>query len=339
MPEKIVDELFDYRRHGRDFTGFEGLSRSGLDLVIDNLGDGEGLITSLHGWKWDETIYDIGMRLCDLAHQDFVRVVRHLGELESARSEGQVGIALGIESAAPIENELDRLDILYGLGVRSVGISYNGANHLGSGLGEAVDGGLTSFGHRAVERMNQLGMLIDLSHAGDQTSLDTIRASKAPVCISHAGARTLWPTRRMKPDDVLRALADGGGVIGIEAAPNTTVTRTARRHTLDSIMEHFEYCVNLIGIDHVGFGPDTTFGDHVGFHHAVVDWFGAQAPATSEQFEAVEWVDGVESPAESFPNIVRWLVTHGYSDEDIIKAVGGNIHRLLEATWDDPIGR
>lgn len=339
MPLRIESELFDYRRHGRDFTGFEGLSRSGLDLVIDNLGDGEGLITSLNGWKWDETVYDIGMRLCDLAHQDFVRVVRNLSDLELARGAGQVGLTVGLESAAPIENELDRLDILYGLGVRAIGLTYNSANHVGSGLGEAVDGGLTAFGRRAVERMNQLGILIDLAHVGDRTSLDAIRESKAPVCISHAGARALWPTQRLKPDQVLLALADRGGLIGIEAAPNTTITRTRRRHSLDSIMEHFEYCVQLMGIDHVAFGPDTTFGDHVGFHKAVVNWFGPLPIATSEHFEPVEWVDGIESPAESFPNIVRWLVSHGYSDDDISKAVGGNVLRLLQVTWDNPTGR
>ena len=87
----------------------------------------------------------------------------------------------GLEGAAPIENELDRLDMLYGFGVRSIGVTYNEANQLGSGLRETTDGGLTVFGRKAVERMNKLGMLIDCSHCGDQTTLDVIEASAAPI--------------------------------------------------------------------------------------------------------------------------------------------------------------
>ncbi|MHB1941121.1 MAG: dipeptidase, partial [Candidatus Dormibacteria bacterium] len=224
VPERI-EELLDYRRHGRDWTGYLGLSRSRLHAVIDNLADGEGLITSRNGWKWDETLADLGMRLCDLEHQDYVRVVRRFSDIEEARAQGQLAMILGIESATPIENELDRLDILYGFGIRSVGVTYSEANLLGSGLAEARDAGLTAFGRRAVRRMNQLGILIDCAHAGDRTTLETIEASSAPVAISHAGARAVWPTSRMKPDEVIRACADSGGVIGIEAAPHTTLTR------------------------------------------------------------------------------------------------------------------
>ncbi len=326
-------QLFEYRRHGRDVTGYLGLSRSGLDAVFDNLADGEGQITSLTGWKWDDTVYDLGMRLCDLAHQDYLRVVHRVADVDAARAAGQLGVILALESAAPIENELDRLDILYGFGVRAVGVTYSEANQLGSGLAEATDAGLTRFGRKAVRRMNQLGILIDCSHAGDRTTLDTIEASTRPVSISHAGARALWPTARMKPDDVLRALAQGGGVIGIEAAPHTTLTRQHRRHTIDAFMAHFEYCVELVGIDHVAFGPDTLFGDHVGLHRVMAERFGPFGSEPPEPFERVEWVDGLESPAEALPNIMRWLVVHGYDDDAIAKAVGGNVLRLLRAAW------
>src|SRR6185312_7011557 len=130
----------------------------------------------------------------------------------------QIAFIPSLEAATPIENELDRLDILYGLGIRSSGIAYSEANTLG--------GGLTEFGRAAVQRMNKLGIAIDISHSGDQTSLDTITVSSKPIFITHAGARGLWNTKRMKPDDVLKACADKGGVIGIEAAPHTTLTPT-----------------------------------------------------------------------------------------------------------------
>ncbi len=328
-----ADELFEYRRHGRDFTGYEGLSRSGMDVVFDNLADGEGQLTSLSGWKWDDTILDLGMRLCDIAHQDFVQIVHRLEDIERYRQAGQLGLVLAIESATPIENELDRLDVLYGLGVRGVGIAYSEANQLGSGLSEASDAGLTNFGRKAVRRMNQLGILIDCSHAGDRTTLETIEASRTPISISHAGARGLWPTARMKPDEVLRAMAERGGVIGIEAAPHTTLTPELRRHGLDSFMAHFEYCCDLIGIDHVAFGPDTIFGDHVGLHRVVSQRLGPGMPDSGLEFERVQWVDGLENPAEAFWNITGWLVNHGYSDQDIAKVIGGNILRLMQQAW------
>mgnify|MGYP006293162989 FL=1 len=231
------------------------------------------------------------------------------------------------------ENELDRIDVLYGLGVRSLGIAYSEGNALGAGLKEPSSYGLTAFGRKAVTRMNRLGIAIDISHANDRTSLDTIEHSEHPVFITHAGARALWDTPRLKPDEVIRACAAKGGVIGIEAAPHTTITQRHPRHSIESFMEHFEYCVNLVGIDHVAFGPDALFGDHVGLHHALREALSLSASKGTTPYPEVEWVDGLENPAEAFPNIVRWLVTHGYSDEDIAKVIGGNVMRVLDEVW------
>jgi len=232
-----------------------------------------------------------------------------------------------------IENELDRLDILYGFGVRAVGIAYSEGNALGAGLKEPGDGGLTVFGRRAVERMNKLGIAIDVSHSGDRTAMDTIHASSKPIFITHAGARSLWDSRRLKPDEVIEACAAKGGVIGIEAAPHTTITKNQPRHSIDSFMEHFAYCVDLVGIDHVAFGPDALFGDHVGLHRVLSQALSIGASRGQLEYPKVEWVDGLENPGEAFRNIVRWLVKHDYSDDDIAKVVGGNVMRVLDEVW------
>lgn len=331
VPEDIT-EIFEQKRHGRDFTAFEGLAASGLDCVFDNLMDGICTITSPNGWKWNDILHDLGMRLCDLAHQDFVIVCDGVQDIREAHQKGRLALVPTLEGAMSIENEVDRVDILYGFGVRSMGIVYSEANALGSGLKEKRDGGLTELGRRVVRRMNRLGMLIDVSHCGDQTSLDVIEESEHPIFISHAGARSLWNTRRLKPDEVLEALARKGGVLGIEAAPHTTLTKNHPHHSIESFMEHFEYAVKLMGIDHVGFGPDTLFGDHVGLHHAYAAQLSIQQSHAGMQFDEVEYVDGIENPAD-FPNIVRWLVRHGYSDDDIAKAMGGNALRVLEQVW------
>lgn len=330
---KDLSRFLEFRRYGRDHTGYEGLAVSGLDCVFDAMMDGTAMITSRAGWKWDDVIFDLGMRLSDIAHQDMVRVALTADDIRAAKKQNKVAFVVSFEGAAMIENEVDRIDVLYGLGMRSLGIAYSEGNALGAGLKEPAHYGLTSFGRKAVRRMNRLGVAIDISHSSDQTSLDTIEESDHPVFITHAGARALWDTPRLKPDEVIRACADKGGVIGIEAAPHTTISKAQTRHSIDSFMEHFEYCADLVGIDHVAFGPDALFGDHVGLHHALRDALSLSASKGTQDYPQVEWVDGLENPAESFPNIVRWLVTHGYSDEDIAKVVGGNVMRVLDTVW------
>lgn len=331
----------EYTREGRMATAFQGLAHAHWDAVFDNLMDGILNIESKSGWKWTEVLHDLGMRLCDLAHQDFVIPATKVEHILEAHRTGKVAWIASLEGAAMIENELDRIEILYGLGVRAMGITYSESNALGSGLREPRDGGLTCLGRRAVERMNQVGMLIDCAHCGDQTTLDVIEASKKPIVLSHIGARSLWNSNRLAPDEVLKACADKGGVIGVEAAPHTTLTRNRTTHTLDSVMEHFEYIADLVGIDHVAFGPDTLYGDHVGLHDvyaAALSIKEAQAGPASQgppnpPFGKVPYVRGLENPTEGSKNLVRWLVKKGYSDQDIAKVMGENILRVLREVW------
>jgi membrane dipeptidase len=293
--------------------------------------DGTACVTGNAPWRWLDIITDLGMRQADIAHQDDVIVVRTLADIDHAHRSGKVGLVFGLEAATPIENEIDRLDVLYGLGLRQIGIAYSDSNALGSGLNETTDGGLTALGRRAVTRMNQLGLAIDISHSSDRTGLDTCAASETPVFMTHAGARAVWDTPRMKPDDVLRAVAATGGVIGMSAAPHTTLSHDHPRHDILSVMDHFRYCVDLVGIEHVAFGPDTLYGDHVGLHTV----FGhlLKRPGGGPSYEKVEYVDGLENPTENFGNICGWLVREGFSDQEIAAVLGGNIQRALAEIW------
>ncbi|HHV79432.1 MAG TPA: diguanylate cyclase [Firmicutes bacterium] len=331
-PENVY-EIFDYTRRGRQWTGYEGLSVSGIDVLFENFMDGTAMITSNAGWKWTDIIHDIGMRFSDFAHQDMLFRAEVYDDLLRAKAEGKIAVVATLEAATAIENEVDRVDVLYGLGIRCMGITYSESNALGSGLREANDGGLTQFGKQVVRRMNKLGMAIDTAHCGDKTALDVIEYSEKPVFISHVGARALWNTNRLKPDYVLKACAEKGGVVGIEAAPHTTLTHKHPQHSIESYMEHFEYIANLVGIDHVAFGPDTLFGDHVGLHHAFASQLSIASTHSGESFEEVEYVKGLENPSECFPNITRWLVKHGYSREDIAKVLGLNVLRVLKEAW------
>jgi membrane dipeptidase len=328
-----MEETPELYRTGRQHAGYAGLAASGMDVVFDNMMDGTACVTGHAPWRWDDIITDLGMRQADLAHQSGAMTVRTLADIDEAHRSGRVGLVFGLEAATPIENEIDRLDVLYGLGLRQIGIAYSDANSLGSGLGEARDGGLTAFGRRAVARMNQLGLAIDVSHSSDRTTLDVCGVSERPVLMTHAGARAVWDTARMKPDDVLRAVAATGGVIGMSAAPHTTLSAAHPRHSIDSVMDHFRYCADLVGIEHVAFGPDTLYGDHVQLHRIFAHLLGIARVNRGPAYEPVAYVDGLENPTENFTNICGWLVQHGLGDDEIRAVIGGNIYRVLRSIW------
>jgi len=332
FPEDM-GRCLEQRRTGRDATGYAGLAASDTDVFFENFMDGTATITSNKGWKWDDVLFDLGMRFSDIEHQGMVYIATTYLDLEPAKAQDRVAFVPWLEAATAIENEIDRVDVLYGFGIRGMGITYSEANALGSGLREKNDSGLSDVGRVVVKRMNKLGMTIDSAHCGDRTGLEVIAASEKPIMITHAGARAVWPSRRMKDDATLKALAAKGGVIGIEAAPHTTQA-PGQRHSLDAVMTHVAYCVDLIGVDHVGLGPDTLFGDHVGLHHAFAVQLSLSAIRDSgPAYTEVPYVDGMENPGEAMRNAVRWLVKHGYTDTDIAKIAGGNALRVLRETW------
>ena len=322
----------EYNRTGRQHTAFAGVKESGMTVIFDNMMDGTACVTGNAPWRWLDIITDIGMRQADIAHQNDVIVIRTIEDIHYAKKAGKVGFVFGLEASTPIENEIDRLDVLYGLGIRQMGIAYSDSNSLGSGLNEDVDGGLTDFGRRCVTRMNQIGMAIDVSHSSDQTGIDACKVSTKPVFLTHGGAKAIWPIKRMKSDDVLKAVADTGGVIGMSAAPHTTLSKAHPQHSIDSVMDHLMYCIDLVGIEHVAFGPDTLYGDHVGLH-TVFSHLLSTAFSEAPKFERVKYVDGLENPTENFWNIAGWLVKNGFSDKDIAAILGGNILRALEGIW------
>ncbi|WRS28676.1 membrane dipeptidase [Oscillospiraceae bacterium MB08-C2-2] len=329
-----LESFYAAQRQGRDWCGYEALSYSNLDCIFDNMLDGTNIISSPGGWKWIDILHDLGMRLCDIAHQDFLVQCKKVDDIFAAKAAGKMAWVPCIEGAQPIENELDRIDILYGLGVRQLGITYSESNALGNGLKEDNDGGLTKFGKACVERMNKVGMLIDVSHCGPRTAYEAVMHSKKPILASHIGARGVWDIKRLATDELISAIAKRGGVIGIEAAPHTTMSRTHNTHDIESVMEHFEYIKNLVGIDHVTFGPDCLYGDHVELHHAFASALSTgDTKKTSNSYQEVPFVKYLENTTEASWNIPRWLIKHGYSEEEIAKVLGGNTIRVLRKAW------
>ncbi|MGD0803124.1 MAG: membrane dipeptidase [Candidatus Bathyarchaeia archaeon] len=340
-PEDMSQGM-EQQHMGRDFMAYEALSVSGLDCIFDHLMDGTAYITSYKGWKWNDVVHDIGIRLSDIHHQNMIVPVLRVQDIMNAKKNGKIGVVLCIESATPCENEVDRLDVLYGFGVRSMGICYSESNMLGGGMDETnQDLGLTDFGYDCIVRMNKLGMLIDVGHTSDCTALDTIESSKNPIYDSHSGPSAI-ANGHTKGDEVLHALAEHGGLMSVGGAGGGLSTQKHPIGSIESYMECVEYCIKLMGIDHVACGPDTLYGDHQGLYQY---WFSRmlghyERPGRkpSKQWpipagtEDPGYVKGLENPNE-FINVARWMIKHGYSDTEIAKITGENAIKLLEKVW------
>jgi membrane dipeptidase len=266
-----------------------------------------------------KTMYLMGFRFAEIQKNPFGKAAYCAEDIRTAHREGKIAFMAASE-ANPFANVLDRIAILYGLGLRQAGMTFEQANYAGSGNSDQRNAGLSEWGIRIIDEMNRLGMIIDLSHSGRKTTLETIERSRDPVVLSHNGAKGVFPKgRRCRDDEVLKALAEKGGIIGITAVPNAL--SDAPRQGIKDWFDHADYCVKLLGVDHVCVGLDNTWEDHVGFHKMYFRTPDSQLPAY--------YMEGIENPTEAFHNIIRILVAEGYSDQEIEKIVGTNALRLI----------
>ena len=262
---------------------------------------------------------------------DTVTQVTRVQDILDAKRDGRTGVILGWQNATPIENDLDRLDLFYKLGVRIIQLTYNERNLLGNGCWERNDEGLSHFGIDAVAEMNRLGILIDLSHVGDRTTLDAIEISEQPVACTHANARSFFDHPRNKTDEALRLIADKGGVIGATAWP--PFLRKGWESTLEDFADAIDDMVDRVGINHVGIGTDYT-------QDQTKEWFDVLMSQQGTRFnerrltypDVPAHPEGLETP-DNMPNIAVELLKRGYPDEDVAKVLGGNWVRLLREVW------
>jgi membrane dipeptidase len=262
---------------------------------------------------------------------DTVVQVTAAEDILQAKKDGKTGVILGWQNATPIENDLDRLDLFHRLGVRIIQLTYNERNLLGNGCWERNDEGLSHFGVDAVKEMNRLGILIDLSHVGDRTTLEAIELSEQPVACTHANARSFLEHPRNKSDDALRLIAEKGGVIGATAWP--PFLRKGWESTLPDFADALEDMVERVGIDHVGIGTDYTQGQ-------TKEWFDELMSQQGTKFlerrlsypDVPTHPEGLETP-DKMPNIATELLKRGYTQEDTAKVLGGNWVRLLREVW------
>jgi len=262
---------------------------------------------------------------------DKIIQIKCIDDIHRAKKDGKAGIILGWQNASPIENDLSRLSLFHSLGVQVVQLTYNERNLLGNGCYERCDEGLSHFGLDAVSEMNRLGILIDLSHCGDRTTLEAIEQSSAPVAITHANARAFVDFVRNKTDDALRALAEHGGVVGAVSFP--IFLRNGYDSTLRDFGDAIDDLVERVGIDHVGIGNDFCQDQPRRFF----EWLFAQQ-GTKFRPMPVTIADPHHHPRDlelpdQMPNLAAELLGRGYGEEDVSKILGGNFLRLFSEVW------
>jgi membrane dipeptidase len=262
--------------------------------------------------------------------------IKTAADLQTAKSTGRLGLIYGFQDTLPVGEDLDRLATFHGLGVRIVQMTYNRRNLAGDGCLEPADAGLSRFGRELIERMNALGILVDLGHGGRRTTLDTIAASKKPVAITHTGCAALADLPRNKTDEELRRLAEKGGVAGIYLMP---FLRTQGQPMAEDVVRHVEHAVQVCGEDHVGIGTDGGISairltpEYIkAFHEDVAERRrrGISAPGESE--DVYTFVPDLNTPRR-FELIAHHLSRRGHSDERIAKILGGNFARLFREIW------
>lgn len=319
----VIDGLLIPR--GWDADSFAALAQSGYtgfnaSLVSRNL---KAALDSIADWT--KRIQENSDKLLHAkTAEDFVR----------AKKEQKVAVMYGFQNATMIEKSIDNLDLLYEAGTRWIQLTYNERNLLGDGCTERTNAGLSDFGVEAVERMNELGIIIDLSHSGRQTTFDGIKFSKSGATINHSMCEALYPNHpRAKTDEQIRAMAEKGGVMGIICLGYMIGPDPGGETTLETYVDHIDHAVKVAGIDHVGLAADFPIQGLEANGATRENWYLPRLTRfkPSYQVKWPPWIPELDSP-NRYRHVVRVLGKRGYSTSDIEKILGGNWLRYFRET-------
>ncbi len=268
--------------------------------------------------------------------QDAILHVRSVNDIYKAHSNQKLGIILHFQNTAPLEENISRIEEFYALGVRVMQLTYNSKNAFGCGCEVEVDTGLTDLGCKLIDKMNSVGMLLDLSHAGYKTAQEAIEYSKQASIFSHSNAYALCNSDRNIPDTLIDLIHQKKGCIGVNAFPYVVAKKG--QPSLDLFIDHIDYITERIGIDFVSLGLDYYTGQYpyVSTKAAVANydslikrgiWNTRNYPKPPHKYPK-----GIETPA-TILNLKKGLIQRGYSTENILKIMGENLIGLFSKVW------
>ncbi len=329
-PFKIVQDLIaEFAiKVVKDNDYFEKLKNawknSGVKCVSWTLGPIHEKPYSLEGVKHNLAYLTY---MIDNRREFFVKILKG-DDFEALKESNKVGIIYNFQDLGFIGTDLSLIEYFYLLGVRVMQLTYNSKNTIGTGCTARKDRGLTEFGLSVIEKLNDLGVLIDVSHCGSQTSMDAIENSKDPVVATHTIAKKINDHDRAKNDDLLLAIAEKKGYVGVLAVPGF-ITNKAEA-TINDWLEHIDYLVDLLGIDHVGIGTDYygySLPDNVA--KKIDEFISVLSFRPEHKASFLAKMQGFEN-YESFPNLLKGLLSRGYSIDEIKKISGENFMRVFK---------
>ena len=261
-------------------------------------------------------------------NSDVFSLVGVASDLDHAKSKHKIAVIMGLQNAEQFREAKD-VKAFYQLGLRCAQLTYNSQNLIGSGSTERIDGGISDYGIEVIKTMNEVGMLIDVSHSGDKTTLDAIELSPRPIAFTHSNCRALNNHPRLKTDEAIQKLARKGGVMGITGVRNFVKDREPT--TVEDVVDHIDHVVKLVGIEHVGIGTDS---DLMGYDHMQPDQYAKLKAAYKASYAFRDKIDtdGFNHPKKIY-DLTDALIRRGYSDSNIQAVLGGNFRRLLGESW------
>ncbi|MEA1977466.1 MAG: membrane dipeptidase [Chloroflexota bacterium] len=271
-------------------------------------------------------------------NDDYV-LIRDTDDILKAKKENKLGLFYHCQSPIPFRENLDRVWYYKALGVGMVQLAYNARSPYANGITERVDGGISDLGIKLVKALNEARIIVDVSHTGEQSTLDIIEASSEPVVLSHGNARGLIDNPRNVSDKVLKAVANNGGLAGVVGYP--PFVSKSSSPSMDDMLDMVDYMVEVMGIDHVAFSldydatmhgvlPDEQVKATYDFYVSTGTWDPKAYPPPPYYYP-----QGIERPNTLY-NLTGALLARGYSKEDVAKLWGGNWMRVMKIVWDDP---
>lgn len=274
-------------------------------------------------------------RLYD-AHPEVGFIAKTYADIDRARKEGRTAIFMGFQDITALEDDIDKMEIFYNLGIRYVQPTYQDRNIFGDGCGERFQSGLSNLGIQFIKKLDELGIVIDTSHVGIGTTIDCANMSKNPIMATHTAARGLVDTPRNKNDDEIKAIAAKGGVIGI-AGKSGFLKKDGldTGSTINDMIDHMVYIANLVGIEHVGIGTDV--GDLRKYSREQMAAFHARHPEVA--IIGPKLRTDIMHPKDVGPGtlhyIIGYMVKRGFSDKEIRMVLGENANRVVKAVFKD----
>ena len=299
-------------------------------------------VTTAYWEDTDEALANIG----DWRHRfrefsDLIQPVHRASDIDVAKRDSKVGIILGFQNCSPIENDLSMVATMHELGVRIMQLSYNNQSLLATGCYEKQDSGITRFGREVIREMNRVGMVIDMSHSAEESTLQAMELSSRPIAITHANPAVFHPALRNKSDRVLQMLGESGGMLGTSLYPFHL--RNGSECTLQEFCEMIYTTAELIGIDHIGIGSDLCQN----WDYSILEWMRSGRWASAPDFgegdaENRNWPaqPGWFQSSLDFRGIAKGLGKVGFDDIEIPKIMGLNWQRFFEHSFvseDDPL--